>query len=160
METEPLQAIQAMHHARVVGREGLIGWYYHYRSSLPRLRPERSDTDLLLALATWMELSEAGGRPGFPAAYRTTLDFSSVDLDGVDRPSFTWLLALGIIVAGLITAFSEPWLGGALVVGGVGLQWLIYRSRGGRSAVALKKPEIRARVDEALKWVEDQRITV
>lgn len=148
-----LAAIQSMHESKTVTREGLIGWYRWYKNQLPRLQPDSSEKDLLLSLATWMELSDRGGHPGFPYDYATDLDFASVDLDTADRPSLTWLLGVLIIASGLVALFIKVWLGVGLVIAGVALHWLLYKVRGGATAVAMKDAQVRQQVERALEWV-------
>lgn len=150
-----LAAIQRMHETKLVNRDALIGWYRWYQRQLPPLRPEQSNRDLLLTLATWMDLTEKGGRPAFPYDYRTDLDFSQVALDIADRPGLGWPIGAFILVVGLVLLFFRPWVGVGLVVLGVALQWILYKSRGGASSVAMKDPAVRREVDRALRWVHE-----
>ena len=148
-----LEAIQQMHETKTVTRDALIGWYGWYQSQLPPLKPVRSDTDLLLTLATWMDLTEKGGQPAFPYEYRTDLDFPTVDFDIADRPSLAWPLGALMVIGGLIILFFHLWMGLSLIAGGLLLHWLLYRSRGAATAVAMKDERVRREVDRALEWV-------
>jgi len=145
-----LAAIQRMHETKLVNRDALIGWYCWYQRQLPPLRPEQSSRDLLLTLATWMDLTDKGGRPAFPYDYRTDLDFSQVDLDIADRPGLVWPIGALILVVGLVLLFFRLWVGVGLIALGV-----LYRSRGGASSVAMKNPAVRRELDRALRWVHD-----
>lgn len=155
MESESaLGAVQRMHQEKTLTRAGLIGWYRWNQNQLPPLEPESSERDLLLALATWMDLTEKGGKPAFPYSYATDLDFSTVDLDTADRPSLAWLLGVLLIGIGLVVLFIKVRLGITLVAAGLLFQWLMYKACGGASAVAMKDSGVRRQVDRALEWVE------
>jgi hypothetical protein len=120
-----------MHEDRTVRRESIVAWYRFYSRKLPRMYPERSDVDLVRTIALWMELTDKGGRPGFPFDYRSDLEFSTVDVAREPRGSVLWLVGEVVLGAGVIALFFSWKVGLVLVLSGVLIEYAAYRVRGG-----------------------------
>jgi len=159
-EDSALHEIQRMHEAKTVRRESIIGWYYWYADKLPRMHPERSVVDLVRTGALWMELTDRGGKPGFPYEYRSELDLSVMESPLPTKPSWAYRVGLLLILAGLIGLFVRPLAAAGLIVLGPVVWWVGYQLSGGPTNPDLLKEGstlYRKEGRRVLEWHRRQR---
>jgi len=108
------KALQRMHTDRIVRNESVMAWYARcvdhvrqVRPDVPRLHPEYSPADLLVALALWMELTERGqSDPAFPFDYESALTLPDPEGQQPASKPPQWLYpSLGVMGLGVALEF-------------------------------------------------------
>ena len=154
------QEIQRMHDTETVRRESIIAWYSFCARKLPSMQPERSDVDLIRTIALWMELTDRGGSPGFPYAYKSALSFPMINAAEPANPSVTWLFGAVAFVAGIVTLFLNWKIGLGLIAAGAIINYAAYNFRGGATNPNLMKEGASLYEREGrrvLEWAARQR---
>lgn len=134
-----LLVIQRMHQTRTVMNEAITAWYYFYAHQLPKMRPDRSDVDLIRTAALWMELTDRGGSPSFPYEYKSELSFPSISPAESPSPNVTWLLGVISVAVGIIALFFNWRVGLALIIAGPIIHVVGYKITGGPTNPNLMK---------------------
>ena len=137
---EALLAIQKMHETRAVTKESIVAWYCVYSLKLPRMKPERSESDLVRTVSLWMTLTDQGCSPKFPFDYRADIQLSTIPGNDDTKHDVLWLISFLLIVGGLITSFFVWKLGVGIVIFGLFLQVLSYKLKGGAANPDLMVP--------------------
>lgn len=126
-----LEKIQHMHETRTVTNDAIIAWYHFYSHKLPRMHPERSEVDLVRTTALWMELTDRGGRPGFPYDYSSELSLISIQSSLPPKRNVSWLFGMLTGVVGIAFLFINFLIGIALIVACPLILAVGYRFAGG-----------------------------
>ena len=125
-----LAHIQEMHERQLVTRDSIINWYYFYANKLPKMKPERSNADLVRTIALWMELTDSGGAPGFPFDYKTDIKIPDSSINRINVDPYFILNQL-LMVTGIVTIFIR-WKWGLGIIGFSILSFIVnYQLRGG-----------------------------
>lgn len=152
-----LSLIQQMHERRTVTNDAVVAWYNFYKAKLPKRQPERSEVDLIRTVALWMELTDKGGRPGFPYQYRSELKFPTIkptEDAKLNKSSLIGLIGSIISIVGIVILFLNWIYGLALIIGGQLISYLGYRLDGGPTNPDLMKEGITLYEKEGRRVIE------
>jgi hypothetical protein len=161
-KAKALALIQHMHETKTVTNDAVIAWYKFFAHNLPKMRPERSDVDLLRTVALWMELTKNGGSPGFLYQYRSEPTYPSIKPHEPAKPDRSWLIGTMVSICGIAALFLDWKLGVVLIVGGQLIHFIAYRIAGGPTNPNLMKDGTTLYEQEGrpvMEWASKQRST-
>lgn len=148
-----------MHETHTVTNEAITAWYYFYTHQLPKMRPDRSEVDLIRTAALWMELTDRGGSPVFPYEYKSELSFPSINPAELSPQNVTWMLGVISAAAGIVALFFNWRVGMALIVAGPIIHVVGYKISGGPTNPDLMKEGTTLYRKEGMrvvKWATEQ----
>lgn len=156
---DALAEIQKMHETKKVTKESIIGWYSFYSHKLPKMKPERSDVDLIRTIALWMDLTDKGGRPPFPYDYKSKLNLESIDISSPAKSSKFFPLGILAFLIGIIVLFFNWRLGIIIILLGPAILFFGYKLEGGATNPNILKENsllFRKEASRVLEWSESQ----
>lgn len=136
---DAFEEIQRMHEDRCVRKESIYAWYTYHKNKLPKLKPERSEVDLVRAIAYWMNQADRGNGPPFPYDYSTNIQLDQIDPESPPKARLMGCAPYIFLLCGLILLFFNWKYGIALLLGGLVLEILHYIYRGGSTNPELLK---------------------
>jgi hypothetical protein len=154
---DALAEIQKMHETKEVTRNSIIGWYSFYSHKLPKMKPERSDVDLVRTIALWMELTEKGGKPPFPYDYKSKINLESIDMNSPVKGSKLFPIGILTFLIGTILLFFNWRLGGIIILIGPAILFIGYKLQGGATNPDILKENsllFRKEGQHVFNWME------
>ncbi|MFQ5752802.1 MAG: hypothetical protein ACE5HI_12470 [bacterium] len=156
---DALVEIQKMHETKEVTRKSIIGWYSFYSQKLPKMKPERSDVDLIRTIALWMDLTDKGGRPPFPYNYKSKINLESIDMNSPAKESKLFPVGILTFLIGIILLFFNWRLGIFIMLIGPAILFIGYKLQGGATNPDILKENsllFRKEGERVFNWMEGQ----
>lgn len=155
-----LAEIQKMHEKKEVTRKSIIGWYSFYSHKLPKMKPERSDVDLIRTIALWMDLTDKGGTPPFPYDYKSKINLESIDINSPPKGSKLFPIGILTFLIGIILLFFNWRLGIIIMLIGPAILFIGYKLQGGATNPDILKEDsllFRKEGKRVFNWMEGRR---